>query len=154
LFMNDLKDLVVKANSSFSSSQKKSNQRFGLSNFVAASTDQMLMTRGGYGASFYSGSGGAPQGWWGQPGDRQAGDADGFGGTYSQNAVVVTNGGNETQSNWQSFLKSTYYIGSKIFSNSPYRFLAQDGNLGNGSRFISRGDSIYDRSKGISYPKY
>jgi hypothetical protein len=49
--MNDLKDLVVKANSSFSSSQKKSNQRFGLSNFVAASTDQMLMTRGGYGAT-------------------------------------------------------------------------------------------------------
>jgi hypothetical protein len=48
--VNHLKDLVVKANSSFSSSQKKSNQRFGLSNFVAASTDQMLMTRGGYGA--------------------------------------------------------------------------------------------------------
>lgn len=45
--MNDLKNLVVKANSSFSSPQKKSNQRFGLSNFVAASTDQMLMTRGG-----------------------------------------------------------------------------------------------------------
>ena len=48
--MNHLKDLVVKANSSFSSSQKKPNQRFGLSNFIAASTDQMLMTRGGYGA--------------------------------------------------------------------------------------------------------
>tara|TARA_B110000114_G_scaffold169340_1_gene193171 strand:+ start:656 stop:1144 length:489 start_codon:yes stop_codon:yes gene_type:complete len=48
--VNHLKDLVVKANSSFSSSQKKPNQRFGLSNFVAASTDQMLMTRGGYGA--------------------------------------------------------------------------------------------------------
>ena len=52
--MNDLKKLVAKANSSLSPRQKKSNARYGLANFIAASTDQMLMTRGGYGG----GSGG------------------------------------------------------------------------------------------------
>ena len=49
--MNDLKKLVAKANSSLSPRQKKSNSRYGLANFIAASTDQMLMTRGGYGAT-------------------------------------------------------------------------------------------------------
>jgi len=46
--MNDLKKLVAKANSSLSPRQNKSNVRYGLANFIAASTDQMLMTRGGY----------------------------------------------------------------------------------------------------------
>lgn len=151
--MNDLKKLVAKANSSLSPRQKKSSERYGLANFIAASTDQMLMTRGGYGASFYSGFGGAPQGWWDQPGDRKAGDADGFGGTYSQDAVVVTNGGNKTQSNWQSYLQQAYGM-SKFLSKKVTSFMLQDGKLGNGSQFIQRGDSIYDRSTGISYPKY
>jgi hypothetical protein len=45
--MSNLKSLVAKANSGLSL-RSKSKQRFGLGNFVAASVDQMLMTRGGY----------------------------------------------------------------------------------------------------------
>ena len=45
--MSTLKSLVARSNEGLSF-RKKSKQRFGLGSFVAASTDQMLMTRGGY----------------------------------------------------------------------------------------------------------
>jgi hypothetical protein len=46
--MENLKSLVSKANSGLTLNSK-TNKRFGLGSFIAASTDQMLMTRGGYG---------------------------------------------------------------------------------------------------------
>jgi hypothetical protein len=53
--MKNLKSLVSKANSGFSP-RSSSNKRFGLGSFIAASSDQMLMTRGGYGGSVSSDS--------------------------------------------------------------------------------------------------
>jgi hypothetical protein len=48
--MENLKSLVSKANSGFSP-RSSSKERFGLGSFIAASTDQMLMIRGGVGHS-------------------------------------------------------------------------------------------------------
>jgi hypothetical protein len=48
--MENLKSLVSKANSGLTLNSK-TNKRFGLGSFIAASTDQMLMTRGGYGTN-------------------------------------------------------------------------------------------------------
>lgn len=47
--MSNLKSMVAKSNEGLSR-REKSKHRFGLESFLAASTDQMLMTRGGYGA--------------------------------------------------------------------------------------------------------
>ena len=67
------------------------------------------------------------------------------------------NGGNESsggsQVDWQSYLQQAYGM-SKFLSKKVTSFMGQDGKLGNGSQFIQIGDSIYDRSTGISYPKY
>ena len=48
--MENLKSLVSKANSGLTLNSK-TNKRFGLGSFIAASSDQMLMTRGGVGHS-------------------------------------------------------------------------------------------------------
>jgi len=60
--MSNLKNLVAKANSGLSL-RSTPKERFGLNGFLAASTDQMLMTRGGYGSQepIY----GSPDNWWG-----------------------------------------------------------------------------------------
>ena len=52
--MSNLKNLVAKANSGLSL-RSTPKERFGLNGFLAASTDQMLMTRGGYGSGLSSG---------------------------------------------------------------------------------------------------
>ncbi|MGY0425984.1 MAG: hypothetical protein ACWIPI_04025 [Polaribacter sp.] len=44
----NVKNLVAKANSGLSLHSNTSKKSFGLGNFLAASTDQMLMTRGGF----------------------------------------------------------------------------------------------------------
>lgn len=48
--MSTLKSLVARSNEGLSF-RKKSKQGFGLGDFLAATTEQMLMTRGGYGSS-------------------------------------------------------------------------------------------------------
>ncbi len=70
--MSTLKSLVARSNEGLSF-RKKSKQRFGLGSFVAASTDQMLMTRGGYGSpyGYYSG----PESWWDAPGGGAGGSS-------------------------------------------------------------------------------
>ncbi len=87
--MSNLKSLVARSNEGLSFG-KKSKQRFGLGSFVAASTDQMLMTRGGYGSpqNYYSG----PESWWDAPGG-------GGGGSSSANPYnpVAGVGGNIAQ---------------------------------------------------------
>ncbi len=49
--MSNLKSLAEKVGMGFSPRNSKTKTRLGLHHFVAATTDQMLMTRGGYGAS-------------------------------------------------------------------------------------------------------
>ena len=72
--MSNLKNLVAKANSGLSL-RSTPKERFGLNGFLAASTDQMLMTRGGYGASFYNG----PSGWSSGGGSGPGGSRDSIG---------------------------------------------------------------------------
>ncbi len=79
--MSTLKSLVARSNEGLSFG-KKSKQHFGLGDFLAASTEQMLMTRGGYGSpqNYYSG----PESWWdasGGGGGSSSSDA-GTGGQY------------------------------------------------------------------------
>jgi hypothetical protein len=59
--MSTLKSLVSRSNEGLSFG-KKCKQGFGLGDFLAATTEQMLMTRGGYGSpyGYYSG----PASWW------------------------------------------------------------------------------------------
>jgi hypothetical protein len=47
IVMKNLKSLVSKANSGFAP-RSSSKERFGLENFIAASSSEILMTRGGY----------------------------------------------------------------------------------------------------------
>lgn len=90
--MSNLKNLVADANSGLSL-RSTSKQRFGLGSFVAASTDQMLMTRGGYGSS------GARGGYFG--GNGGGGGAGGVGFTPGQNtatSAAASSGGGNTSS--------------------------------------------------------
>ena len=49
--MSNLKNLVAKANSGLSLHSKKSKNSFGLGSFIAASTEKMLLIRGGDGSA-------------------------------------------------------------------------------------------------------
>ena len=56
--MSNLKNLVVKANSGLTLRSEKSKNSFGLGSFIAASSSEMLMTRGGYGPPNWAKQGG------------------------------------------------------------------------------------------------
>lgn len=51
MIMSNLKSLAEKVGMGFSPRNSKTKTRLGLHHFVAATTDQMLMTRGGYGGN-------------------------------------------------------------------------------------------------------
>jgi hypothetical protein len=88
--MSNLKNLVAKANSGLSL-RSTPKERFGLNGFLAASTDQMLMTRGGYGASFYNG----PSGW-------SSGGGSGPGGSLGSMGNSITQGFNNMMGSFNS----------------------------------------------------
>ena len=115
--MSNLKSLVARSNAGLSFG-KKSKQRFGLGSFVAASTDQMLMTRGGYGSpqNYYSG----PESWWDAPGGGAGGSSSanpynpvaGVGGNIAQgfyNGIGADPGGRLS-----NFMNDLSDIGGKI----------------------------------------
>ena len=149
--MNDLKKLVAKANSSLSPRQKKSNSRYGLANFIAASTDQMLMTRGGYGATTLLSS--CIHGSVGQCNRFPCNQKTWVDGGSDGNGSSGNGSSGGSQVDWQSYLQLAYGM-SKFLSKKVSSFMLQDGKLGHSTRFIQRGDSIYDISTGISYPKF
>ena len=149
--MSTLKSLVARSNEGLSF-RKKSKQRFGLSDFLAATTEQMLMTRGGYGSpqNYYSG----PESWWDAPGGgggSSSSDA-GTGGQYfyewgtGAQGTVSDQSSSEGSSLWSQYgdkvimaavKKGVTYVLGKASS-----FALNNGKISEGGQFMIRNDSI------------
>jgi len=157
--MSTLKSLAETIGMGFSPRNSKTKTRLGLHHFVAATTDQMLMTRGGYGAgtpilsSCIHGSVGECNrfpcnliDYSGGIGTNQTARLLGFANWAANNGIDLDGEAMKKFGQGISFL-------AKLRNLNPFTFLLQSEKLGSGSRYVRVGDSIIDRFTGKKYPK-
>jgi hypothetical protein len=149
--MSTLKSLVARSNEGLSFG-KKCKQGFGLGDFLAATTEQMLMTRGGYGSpyGYYSG----PASWWdpfGGAGGSSSADSGTGGQHFYEWGLGAQGVGSDQSSSEGSSLWSQY--GDKVIMAAVKKGITsvfgkgagqifRDGKMSLGGQFIIRNDSI------------
>lgn len=150
--MSNLKNLVAKANSGLSL-HSSSKERFGLDSFIAASTNQLLMTRGGYGNRF---TGYTPAGWWGS----SSGGGSGPGGILGSNYTVGSPQQHHTASPSSGSTSTSRIPGYwNIAVKKTVEWFAPDNIIGLGGKILGYMFTIGEVGRGSSktdnpnYPK-